>query len=100
MPAKYQPLLDWLLQHGEIIMGFMLAVLLAVFRTSKKYGKADWLEALICGALTLAAASLLEWMKFPSSLAIAIGGVIGFKGSHWTNAIIDRKLDIDEDKAP
>lgn len=100
MPAKYQPLLDWLLLHGEIIMGFLLAVLLAVFRTAKKYGKADWVEALICGALTLAAASLLEWMKFPSQLAIAVGGVIGFKGSQWTNSLIDKKLDVKEDQQP
>lgn len=87
----------WLIQHGEIVVGFFLAVVLAIFRTTRAYGKADWVEALICGFLTLAGASLLEWLKFPSQIAIAVGGVIGFKGSKWANEFIDKKLQLEDD---
>lgn len=38
------------------------------------------LESLICGALSLSASSVIEWMNWPPSLAIAAGGTIGFIG--------------------
>ena len=38
------------------------------------------LESLICGCLSLAASSLIEWLGWPSSMAVALGGAIGFLG--------------------
>ncbi len=37
-------------------------------------------EALICGALSLSASSVIEWMTWPPSLSITAGGTIGFIG--------------------
>ncbi|MFC2997350.1 phage holin family protein, partial [Acinetobacter sichuanensis] len=31
------------------IASFVMAFLMAFFRTAKKHGKADWLESLMCG---------------------------------------------------
>lgn len=76
-------LLQWLNTYATVIFGFFLAVLLSIFSTAKKHGKIDWLEALICGGLTVAIASILNYINLPNQLAIFIGGFIGFKGSLW-----------------
>jgi lambda family phage holin len=98
MPWKDQSFLEWLIswfvQHADTILGFVIAFILAVFRTAHKYRKVDWLEALICGFLTFAASSVLEWLRFPPQVSIVIGGIIGFKGSLWTGALISKKLEI------
>lgn len=97
MPWKDQSFLEWLvgwlLQHADTIMGFALAFILAAFRTAQKHHKVDWLEAMICGCLTFAASSILEWMKFPSQFAIFIGGIVGFKGSLWVKTYINKQLE-------
>lgn len=38
------------------------------------------LESLICGALSLSASSIIEWMDWPPSLSVGAGGAIGFIG--------------------
>ncbi len=38
------------------------------------------LEALLCGALSLSASSLIEYMTWPAGVAVALGGGIGFLG--------------------
>ena len=50
------------------------------------------LEALICGALSLSASSVIEWMAWPSSLSVAAGGAIGFIGVTAIRELIIRFL--------
>lgn len=38
------------------------------------------LEGLLCSALTLTFASSLEYLEWPKSISIAVGGGIGFIG--------------------
>lgn len=62
------------------------AVLMAVFMVVLRiaYMGGGWkrmlLEGLLCGALTLTFASALEYLNWPKSLSVAIGGGIGFIG--------------------
>lgn len=69
--------------QGETPTG---AVLMAIFMAALRiaYTGGGWkkmiLEGLLCGALTLTFASVLEYLDWPKSISIAIGGGIGFMG--------------------
>lgn len=97
MPWKNQTFFEWLyaifMNYSWIFASFILTVLLAVFRTAKKYGKVDWLEAIICGLLTIAIASILSWINLPNEVGIFLGGVIGFKGTKWVDQKFSEKYD-------
>lgn len=79
---------DWLelLQswwRGETPLGAVLmAFIMAVLRIAYTGGgwKKMLLEGLLCGALTLTVASGLEYLAWPKSVSVAIGGGIGFIG--------------------
>lgn len=43
----------------------------------------SWLEAALCGCLTLSAFPVLQYLGLPIDLAAAIGAVIAFKGTEW-----------------
>lgn len=87
MPYKnnqfWADFIQWLSTYSAVIFAFFLAVFISIFSTAKKHGKIDWLEALICGGLTVAIASVLSYINLPNQLAVFIGGFIGFKGSLW-----------------
>jgi len=74
----------WLALSNPLWQGAIMAVtitLLRVLYEAKEPNK--WriiLEALICGALSLSASSIIEWMTWPPSLSVAAGGAIGFIG--------------------
>lgn len=97
MPWKDQSFMDWavdmFIAYWWILASFLLTVLLAVFRTAKKYGKVDWLESFICGLLTIAIASLLSFLNLPNEVGIFLGGVIGFKGTIWVDQKVSEKFD-------
>lgn len=59
-----------------------MAFIMAALRIAYTGGgwKKILLEGLLCGALTLTVASGLEYMEWPKSISIAIGGGIGFIG--------------------
>lgn len=87
MPWRNDSFLNAIFQfittYSAVIIGFFLAFFISIFSTAKKYGKVDWLEALICGGLTVAISSVLSHFNLPHQFAIFIGGFIGFKGSLW-----------------
>ncbi|MFI2846906.1 phage holin, lambda family [Klebsiella aerogenes] len=69
--------------RGDTPLGaVLLSVVMAGLRIA--YGGGGWkkmlLEGLLCGALTLTFASGLEYMEWPKSLSITIGGGVGFVG--------------------
>ncbi|QHM71297.1 phage holin, lambda family [Mixta intestinalis] len=77
--------------RGETPVGaVLLAIVMAILRIA--YGGGGWkkmvLEGLLCGALTLTVASGLEYLELPRSLAVAIGGGIGFIGVEQFRKII------------
>lgn len=87
MPYKnnqfWADFMQWLNTYSAVIFAFFLAVFISIFSTAKKHGRIDWLEALICGGLTVAIASVLSYINLPNQLSVFIGGFIGFKGSLW-----------------
>jgi lambda family phage holin len=70
----------------------LTAFLLALIRT-KKAGKVDLLEALMCALLTFAAWGGLEWLHFPQAMAVLIGGFIGGLGSTWARDWMRNRAD-------
>lgn len=68
-------LLIFLNEYGATVMGFVLAFLMALWRTAKVNGKADWLEASMCAGFTLGVASFLAYLGLPKTLSIDIGAV-------------------------
>lgn len=63
---------------GAVLMAFVMAVL-RIACTGGGWKKM-LLEGLMCGALTLSCASVLEYFSGYKSLSIALGGGIGFMG--------------------
>ncbi|PTQ70365.1 phage holin, lambda family [Pseudomonas sp. GV071] len=62
------------------IMATFISVLRILYDGKEKRWTRIVLEALICGCLSLAASGLIEWLGWPSSMAVACGGAIGFLG--------------------
>ena len=56
-------------------------------------------ESLICGALSLSASSIIDWMTWPPSLSVAAGGAIGFIGVTAIRNLIIRFLGREADSA-
>lgn len=91
---------DWLeLFHrwwrGETPLGaVVLASVMAALRIAYTGGgwKEMLLEGLLCGALTLTVYSALDYFTVPQSLAVAIGGGIGFIGVKQFHTLVMRVL--------
>ena len=62
------------------IMAVVMAFLRVYYDASETSKTRAALEASICGALTLASASALDWIGAPEQVAVAVGGFIGFIG--------------------
>lgn len=91
----------WLALSEPLWQGVIMAVVISFLRVlyDAKETK-PWrviLEALICGALSLVASSVIEWMAWPSNLSVAAGGAIGFLGvtaiREMVTRFIGRKAD-------
>ncbi|WP_373874035.1 phage holin, lambda family [Pseudomonas tohonis] len=76
------------------VMAVVIAVLRAIYDGKEKRWIRILLEALICGGLTLAAASVIAWLDLPESLAIAFGGAMGFLGVIQARRLALRYLNI------
>ncbi|WP_180095496.1 MULTISPECIES: phage holin family protein [unclassified Acinetobacter] len=72
------------------VASFVMAFLMAIFRTAKKHGKADWLEALMCGLFAIGAWSLMTWLGIPEIVAVGVSSAIGYKGTHFVSDKIDK----------
>lgn len=98
MQENLQPIIDWLNAHDMGIIGVFLSVGVSVIRSIKKRGKIDWLEAVLCGGLTLTMVSTLEYLNIPMQISIFVGGIIGFKGTLWVDHFINKKLGDDDEQ--
>lgn len=74
------------------IQGALMAVVMSVLRVyydaNETSATRAALEASICGALTLASASALDWVGAPQQVAVAVGGFIGFIGVAKLRALL------------
>ncbi len=84
----------WLALSEPLWQGVIMAVVISFLRVlyDAKETK-PWrviLEALICGALSLVASSVIEWMEWLPSLSVAAGGTIGFLGVTAIRELVTR----------
>lgn len=92
----------WIALSNPLWQGAIMAIIVSLLRVlydAKETSKRRiFFEALICGALSLVASSLIEWMAWPPSLSVAAGGTIGFLGvtaiRELVTRFIGRKVDI------
>ncbi|SOQ06531.1 phage holin, lambda family [Pseudomonas syringae group genomosp. 3] len=92
----------WIALSNPSMQGLIMAIIVSLLRIlydAKETSKRRiCFEALICGALSLVASSLIEWMAWPPSLSVAAGGTIGFLGvtaiRELVTRFIGRKVDI------
>jgi lambda family phage holin len=62
------------------IMAFVIAVLRIIYDRQETSNVRIVLEAGICGCLSLSFSGALGWLGAPESVAVAIGGAVGFIG--------------------
>lgn len=91
-------LYEFLKQTGEAIQNFSIAIasfvmafLMASFRTKRKHGETDWLEATMCGLFSIGAWAVLSWLKIPEIVAVGAASAIGYKGTHFVSKLIDKR---------
>lgn len=68
-------------------LAFVVALVRSLHAGTKH--KTSWMEAVLCGCLTLAIFPVLQYLGLPISLAAAFGAVIAFKGTEWVGARSD-----------
>lgn len=93
----------WLVLSNPLWQGAIMAIVISFLRvlydaneTSKRR---VIFESLICGALSLVASSVIEWMAWPPSLSVAAGGTIGFLGVAAIRELVTRFLGRKADSA-
>jgi len=94
MPYKdpnHYDFVAWLINNSVIIGAFFLSIIISLLRTIKE-GKADWVEAGICGSLTVASYSLLTQFKLDIQVVVFIGGFIGWFGTNYTKKYVEMVL--------
>lgn len=80
------------------IASFVMAFLMAIFRTAKKHGQVDWLEAVMCGCFAVGTWSLMNWLNIPEIVSVGLASAIGYKGTHFVSEKIDKvELNVKKD---
>lgn len=72
------------------VASFGMAFFMAVFRTAKKKGKADWLEAFMCGFFAVGFWSVTTWIGLPEIISVGFASVVGYKGTNFVSKKIDK----------
>lgn len=62
------------------IMAATISLLRILYEAKETNKRRIAFESLLCGALSLSASSVIEWMEWPPSLSVGAGGAIGFIG--------------------
>jgi lambda family phage holin len=81
----------WIFENSQLLASFALSFVVAVLRTIKE-GKVDLIEASLCGMLTLASWSMIEYIGFPQKIAIFVGGMIAWLGTAWCKKYVKSML--------
>lgn len=74
------------------LMAVVIAFLRVMYDDQETSRVRVMLECLLCGAITLCSASVIEWMNLPDSMVIAVGGTIGGLGMTVFRSIVLRWL--------
>ncbi|MHB0774288.1 phage holin, lambda family [Halomonas sp. WWR20] len=84
-PSNWQALIGVLASIWPHVYAATLAFVVALVRSLHSGGKPlkSFLEALLCGCLTLALKPVLDYAGISPDLAVAIGAGIAFLGVEW-----------------
>lgn len=90
-PNNWQALMNVVLSLWPQIYAAGLAMLIALVRAIHAGGRPvkSFLEAVLCGFLTLALMPLLAYFGMPQDMAVAVGAAIAFLGVEWVRDRID-----------
>jgi lambda family phage holin len=94
-PDTWAVLTAWLHPHWSAIFAACLSGVIAALRVIYDGGKPreSILESLLCGTLTLAVSSTMEWLSLPPSMATFFGGIIGLAGVKSVRRLAVRRVD-------
>lgn len=65
---------------------------MALARTKKNNGKADWLESFMCGLFGIAVWSILQLFDVPEVVAVGFACGIGHFGTNWVGTKINKHI--------
>lgn len=92
-------LVGWLQSISPALAAVVLSVVTAGLRVVYGGGtyRQMFLEAMLCGAVTLALVPLLQWLGMPDNMATFAGGMTGFVGveelRRWAIRLGQRKAE-------
>ena len=69
---------------------------MALMRTAKQNGKADYLEAGMCTTFALSIYFVLEWLGLPSEAGIGIGTYVSYIGTHRFSRWVSKKIGMED----
>lgn len=94
-PNLWQALLAYIATAWPQLYAAGLSFVVALVRGLHAGNKArkSWLEAVLCGCLTLSLFPALQYWGLPTDLAVAIGAAIAFKGAEWFGDRGDQALE-------
>ncbi|MFI0472956.1 phage holin, lambda family [Halomonas sp. HMF6819] len=90
-PSNWHALMDFILSVWPQIYAAGLAMLIALVRAIHAGGRPmkSFLEAVLCGFLTLSLMPLLEYFGISQNMAVAAGAAIAFLGVEWVRDKLD-----------
>ena len=86
-----------ILDYWFVLSTVLATVLMAMFRTAQTNGKVDWLETGMCGIFAYGVWFVLSWFNLPEGCGVLVGGMVGYKGTHYVSKWVSKKLGLDED---
>lgn len=85
-------IIKFLLNNGLTVSAMIAAFIVACLRTAKQNGKTDWIESLLCSAITLGLSSLLEYFGLNQNASIFIGVFVGYLGTKQISDMVLERL--------
>ncbi len=98
MEEFYKGLHNFLLEYWLLLSTVISTISMAVLRTAKDKGRVDWIEAAMCGIFAYGIWLLLGFVNLPDGAGVFIGGIVGYKGTHFVSARVNKMLGIEEEK--
>lgn len=96
-----ESLYDWLekvlIENLVLLITITLTASMALMRTSKQTGKADFLEAGMCTLFALSIWFVLGFFGLPEGACVGIGVFVAYIGTHKTSQWVAEKLNLDMD---
>lgn len=87
---------ELLSKYGLFVVMVVATFSVALMRTAKATGKADWLEAGMCSFFALGIWLVLGYFGLPEEACVGIGAFIAYMGTHRVSSWVEDKLGFDK----